>query len=119
MSWDVNVYYNPEKCNLTQIGMLSDPDASWSFNDLVVWQHVDGRIFYATDSGCSCPTPFEDYNSLEDLTEVVNTTASWDAFQLAVENHCVPWRDESTDELAADRTDLLRLVADKLNTNNR
>lgn len=117
MSWDTNIYYNPEKNGLTQIDMLSDPDASWSFDDLIVWQHEDGRIFYASDSGCSCPSPFEDFNSLEDLNKVTDTQESWDAFQDAVMNHCKPWRDEAEDKLAADRTEMLRLVATKLGEN--
>jgi hypothetical protein len=29
---------------------------------LVLWRHLDtGKLFWATDSGCSCPTPFEGY----------------------------------------------------------
>ncbi len=112
MSWDTNVYYHPEKHELTQIGMLSDPNACYSFDDLVVWQHTDGRLFWASDSGCSCPSPFEDYTSLEDLNIITNET--WDQFEHAVLNHCAPYYGGQRDILAADRTDLLRLVATKL-----
>lgn len=117
MSWDENVYYYPEKFDLTQIGMLSDPYASWSFDDLVVWQHKDGRIFYASDSGCSCPAPFEQLNSLEDLKEVIDTPESWKDFVDTVMNHCIPWDDSEDDSLAVDRTDMIRLVANKLADN--
>jgi hypothetical protein len=33
----------------------------WSFNTLKFWKTKDGLIYSAHDSGCSCPTPFEDY----------------------------------------------------------
>lgn len=86
-------YYQPEAFGLTQIGLLDDPNACWSFNYLAVWQHEDGRVFWAQDSGCSCPSPFEDYNSLDDLDEVTDDT--WDVFQVAVEQHCLTYEIES------------------------
>ena len=107
-----NVYYNPEKFGLTVVGELNDPWASYDFNDLVVWKHEEGGVYWATDSGCSCPTPFETYNSLDDLHEV--TAASWSEFQQAVEGHCARTygMDASApDPQAADKTDLLRKVS--------
>lgn len=41
---------------------------SYEFNTFVVWKHKSGKIYCACDSGCSCPTPFEDCHSLKDLT---------------------------------------------------
>lgn len=43
--------------------MLSfeDPNADYSFDILCFWATEDGRVFTASDSGCSCPSPFEDY----------------------------------------------------------
>ena len=59
MSYDDNPYYNPEKRGLTIVAEGDDPDASYSFDMFVVW--TDGEsLFYAQDSGCSCPSPFED-----------------------------------------------------------
>lgn len=65
-----DVYYNPEKFGLTQIAQADEDDMSWKFNMFVVWKHTDGRVFAASDSGCSCPSPFEDYHNLNDLTLV-------------------------------------------------
>lgn len=62
-----NVYYNPEKYGL-EIVMnveLSEPD--YSFDYLVIWKGEDG-FYLGTDSGCSCPIPFESYAGVEDLT---------------------------------------------------
>lgn len=42
------------------VGDLNTSGLSWEFDDLRVYRrHEDGKYFYATDSGCSCPCPFE------------------------------------------------------------
>jgi hypothetical protein len=67
-----NVYYSPEDFGLTVVDELSkDPD--YDFDMLVVWRHEDGTLYWAHDSGCSCPTPFEDYNRLSDLYVLKDT----------------------------------------------
>ena len=68
MAWNTpDVYYDPEKFGLTKIAELDYTMHAYSFNLYIVWQHEDGRIFAASDSGCSCPSPFEDYTTLESL----------------------------------------------------
>lgn len=58
MSYETNPYYSPEATGLTIVGEVDDLRASYSFNMLVVW--TDGkRLLWATDSGCSCPSPFD------------------------------------------------------------
>ncbi len=48
--------------------MRSDySDGSYQFDTRVVWKHSSGAFYTARDSGCSCPTPFEDYKSIESL----------------------------------------------------
>lgn len=66
-SYDANPYYNPEKCQLEIIAEASkDPD--YDFNMIIVWRDVvSDEIFWARDSGCSCPVPFEDYHKLSDF----------------------------------------------------
>ena len=111
-----DVYMQAEKFGLSIVGELDDPFADYSFNKLVVWQHEDGRLFYATDLGCSCPSPFENFRSLDSLTEI--TDESWNAFEEAVKNHC-DWKrelDYYADErkwasFDADKTQLLAKVA--------
>lgn len=44
---------------------LEEPD--YSFYLLGVWKDENGGYYLATDSGCSCPTPWESH-SKEDLT---------------------------------------------------
>jgi hypothetical protein len=48
-----------------------DDAGSYEFHTLSVWRDKEtGRIYYASDSGCSCPTPFENYTTLSSLTEL-------------------------------------------------
>jgi hypothetical protein len=88
-----DVYHQPEHFGLTPIGSIDDPNASYSFDDLIVWQHTDGRIFWAQDAGCSCPSPFEDFTSLNQLNLVTEDT--WGDFEAAVREHCAPYDWES------------------------
>ena len=64
-----NIYYNPEAFGLQIIGDVDVAD-SYEFDMLVVFKDTEtNKLYYATDSGCSCPTPFEDHRK-EDLTEI-------------------------------------------------
>lgn len=69
MSYDKNVYYHPEKSGLTIVDEI-DTAGSYSFDLHVVWVDDRGRFYFESDSGCSCPTPFEDYDlsNMEPLT---------------------------------------------------
>lgn len=63
-----NVYYNPEDFGLVIVGSTELSEPCYSFDTLVVWQHIETGEFYAAhDSGCSCPSPFEDFSGVEDL----------------------------------------------------
>lgn len=56
----MSIYYSPEKFGLATIGEIDWSSGSWEFDYTVVWQREsDGRFVYAEDSGCSCPSPFE------------------------------------------------------------
>lgn len=65
--YEGNVYYEPEKHGLILLGSvdLSEPD--YSFDMLAVWKDTEG-FYLGTDSGCSCPSPFENYDGKSDLT---------------------------------------------------
>lgn len=57
---DPDLYCQPEKFGLEVVGSLNDPDAYYSYSLLVVWRNVEtGQLYWATDAGCSCPSPFE------------------------------------------------------------
>lgn len=65
--WTDNVYYSPEKYGLTVIATVELDEPNYSFYQLAVWKGPEG-YYIATDQGCSCPSPFEDYNGVDDLT---------------------------------------------------
>lgn len=70
--YDSNIYYSPEKFDLAPLAELELSEPDYSFDTLVVWRHTKtGRLYWAHDSGCSCPSPFEDYTSIDMLNELV------------------------------------------------
>ncbi len=81
MNFKDNPYYSPEKCGLKVIYDIDTAD-SYEFNMLVIWEKFDDKtIWWDSDSGCSCPTPFEDHS----LKEITSDT--YYNFKLALENH--------------------------------
>lgn len=67
MSWDDNPYYHPEKHGLAKVAEFELAEPSSSFDILAVWAGPSG-FYLGTDSGCSCPTPFEGYSGPTDMT---------------------------------------------------
>lgn len=64
-----NIYYDPEKFDLEIIETV-DAGHSYEFDMLALFRR--GNNFYiGTDSGCSCPLPFEGVG-VNDLTEIDN-----------------------------------------------
>jgi hypothetical protein len=71
MSYDENIYYSPEKLGLSTVAEIDWSDGCYQFDLRVVWKHdASGVLYTARDSGCSCPSPFEDYNGIESLERV-------------------------------------------------
>lgn len=51
---------NPVDEHLTKIGEVDLATPDYSFDLLAFWvRKRDGQLLYATDSGCSCPMPFD------------------------------------------------------------
>lgn len=67
MSYDDNPYYKPEQYGLTKIGEVDLTEPFYSFDILAAWKDENG-IYLGTDSGCSCPVPFENYRGKDDMT---------------------------------------------------
>lgn len=64
-----NYYYNPAEAGLEMLS-FEDDNLSYEFDILAFWSTKDGVVYSASDSGCSCPVPFEDYTSLAELERV-------------------------------------------------
>ena len=68
-----NIYYEPEAFGLQEVAEIDYSTGSYEFDTRVVWKVKGHLIFYtARDSGCSCPTPFEDYYS-----PIANVRRGW------------------------------------------
>ena len=65
----MDFYYHPEKYGMTSIGFVDWGYGGYDFDLLQVWQKEDGTFVFGEDSGCSCPTPFQDQD-VEDLTRI-------------------------------------------------
>ena len=62
-----DAYNNPEHFGLVILKEY-DVGGSYEFDKFVFWKRLlDGQVFYAEDSGCSCPSPFENLNGFEGL----------------------------------------------------
>jgi hypothetical protein len=78
-----DIGYDPGSHGLRVVDSLDEPGMSYEFHTLCVWQHTSGKLYWAEDSGCSCPTPFENYQNVGDLNHL--GAAGFDAFVRAVE----------------------------------
>lgn len=56
----MNPHYDSDKLGWEVI-TFDQPDMSYEFNTLCFWKTKEGLVFSAQSSGCSCPTPFEEY----------------------------------------------------------
>lgn len=74
-----DVYHQPEKFDLALLVETDDQNASYSFHMVVVWAHrTTGKLYWAEDSGCFCPSPFEGFNNIESVTPLnPQTYGTW------------------------------------------
>lgn len=78
-----NLYDYPQNHGLELVGDIADPNLSWEFSIIALWREpATGALYFASDQGCSCPSPFEDCRSLADLTPL--TTETWADFEATV-----------------------------------
>jgi hypothetical protein len=62
-----DIYYNPEKFGLEKVGEFDWADPDYSFDICCVWKAQRGQYWVGNDSGCSCPSPFENVNDINEL----------------------------------------------------
>lgn len=81
VEWFEDVYYAPNKHGLISIGEVEWAYESHSFDLTAVWYHEEtGQFYWGNDSGCSCPSPFQDITDKSELN-------SGSAFQVAEALH--------------------------------
>lgn len=92
----MNLYYDDNALGLEKVGEFDVREPDYSFDIFGVWRDpLTGDFYTATDSGCSCPTPFEDITKREDMTK--HTTAH----AVVAEIHAVEKPYESPADLIA------------------
>lgn len=52
---------------LTQVAEIDLSEPDYSFDLLGIWKDANGGYYLGTDSGCSCPSPWENHTR-DDLT---------------------------------------------------
>ena len=65
-TWDNNPYYGENNDGLQVVASIELYEEDYQFDIAAVF-YKDHKFYTGMDSGCSCPTPFEDFNSLEDF----------------------------------------------------
>lgn len=73
-SWD-NIYSDGSKIGVKVFAEIQ-ANCNYDFHMVVVFQNEQGQLAWAEDSGCSCPAPFEDYKSWDQLEKLPETYAS-------------------------------------------
>lgn len=56
--------------DLEHIYTIGDPNSNYDFSDVLIVRSLDGKLWAAHDSGCSCPIPFENHRWPTDFVEV-------------------------------------------------
>lgn len=79
----MNIYFDPEKFGLEIVGEVEWSDECYQFDKTVVWRDPQSQaLFVASDSGCSCPSPFESHGR-DTLTPISRTQDLIDYFEQA------------------------------------
>lgn len=75
----MNPYYDSDKLGWKKLELDQD-DLAYEYNTLCFWKTKTGLIFSASDSGCSCPIPFQDYEgeTEEDIIKKLERIGSLD-----------------------------------------
>lgn len=93
LSYDENLYYNPETLGYEIVEFFDLDDEPYEFDMMVVWRDPEGNLVYATDSGCSCPSPFEDMTpesllqfEYDEVASIVRDSRIYDHKQIEFED---------------------------------
>lgn len=85
MRFSENPYYSPELCGLEILWSI-DTGESYEYDMFVIWLKLDDdTIWYDTDRGCSCPSPFDNGDHGHDLKPITKDT--FHGFEEALKHH--------------------------------
>lgn len=84
----MNPHDDPKKLGLVLLSFY-DPNLYYEFDILCFWATPDKKVYTASDGGCSCPHPFEDFEGetydeviqklerVKDLDHAINCFKAW------------------------------------------
>jgi hypothetical protein len=85
LKFDENPYYSPQLCGLDIFESIDTAD-SYEFDMFVIWRKLDDNtLWWDTDSGCSCPSPFDNGDHGHSLKPITPDTLY--NFDEALKNH--------------------------------
>jgi hypothetical protein len=81
MSYDKNIYYTPEAFGVSTVFDVDKSSGSYEFDSFIIWKDDNGRYYWDSDSGCSCPVPYDssDISNIRQgtLRDAVNDARVW------------------------------------------
>lgn len=105
-----DVYYQAEHFGLLQIGEIQWSEPDYSFDIGVVWVDTAGTLYYGQDSGCSCPSPFEDFTSLDDLEKFETVAALQERLDKENEEHYAGYGANEEKQKASRAADIVDIL---------
>jgi len=97
-----NPYYSPEELDL-EILVFDREGLCYEYDTLCFWRTKQGLVYSASNSGCSCPTPFKDYEGetladvlltlerVQDLDHAIRIYNSWKPDESACVEKLIEW----------------------------
>lgn len=86
MKFTENPYYSPELCGLEIFESIDTAD-SYEYDLFVIWKKLDDdTLWWDTDSGCSCPSPFDNGDHGHDL-KLINADTLHNFYE-ELKSHC-------------------------------
>jgi hypothetical protein len=65
------IHMDPAAVGLELVAEVDAYEEAYEFHLVTVWRLLeDGQLLGATDTGCSCPMPYEDVRGRDDLAEI-------------------------------------------------
>jgi len=65
-----DIYASPEKHGLRIVESHEEEGLDYEFHMVVLWEDIKTKKrYWGEDSGCSCPSPFENYYSVSKLQD--------------------------------------------------
>lgn len=107
----MNIYYNPGDFGLEVVGDIEWRDCYYEFDFTAVWKESRGKYWVGSDSGCSCPSPFEDITDINELDGPYNKDGLRKRLDWLIQDHTENgYGTYPLSELKKSASDILRLL---------